>query len=81
MKHLIFGMFLGLVVCLPLGSGLMAQPDYTVQRSAIQYGQKRPFSFYYPYNYKYYYPRPEYRRTSQACYWLYTNGTYVYYCD
>lgn len=81
MKRLFFSMLLGLLAIAPL-SGLVARlPDYSIHKASVQYGQKRPFSFYYPYNYRYYYPRPEYHRSSQSCYWLYTNGTYVYYCN
>lgn len=82
MKKILFSLLLGLFVITPLGVGLSAtSSEFMIHNAAVQYGQKRPFSFYYPYNYKYYYPRPEYHRTSQACYWLYTNGTYVYYCN
>jgi hypothetical protein len=42
---------------------------------------RRPFSWYYPYNYKYYYPRPHYEGgppTGSGGYWIYSNGTYMY---
>ncbi len=78
MKWLMFSMLVGLFAIAPLG-GLDANTP-TIQNAAIQYGRTRPYSFYYPYNYRYYYPRPEYHRSSQSCYWLYTNGTYVYSC-
>ncbi len=83
MKKTILGStLLVLAWVVPLGIGLEASYlDGLTHRAAIQYGQKRPFSFYYPYSYKYYYPRPEYHRSSYACYWLYTNGTYVYTCQ
>lgn len=79
MKKVLFGLLLGVLTIVPLGIGFAE--DIPIQKVSMQYGQKRPFSFYYPYNYQYYYPRPEYHRSSQSCYWLYTNGTYVYYCD
>lgn len=82
MKRIIFSVIFGMCTLVALGFGLAAHaPDFAVHTAAIQYGQKRPYSFYYPYNYQYYYPRPQYYRSSQACYWLYTNGTYVYICD
>ncbi|NGX60857.1 MAG: hypothetical protein K940chlam9_00329 [Chlamydiae bacterium] len=49
--------------------------------ASVQFGYKRPFSFYYPYSYKFYYPHPQYRpQKAAACYWVYVNGTYVYQC-
>lgn len=80
MNKLIVSVFLGLIVVAPLGLvASIKAPE--VQKVAVQYGHKRPFSFYYPYNYKFYYPRPEYHRSASSCYWQYTNGTYVYTCD
>lgn len=52
-----------------------------IGKIAIEYGKKRPFSFYYPYNYKYYYPRPEYPNEKPRCYWILTKKGYVYDCD
>ncbi|MCH9609272.1 MAG: hypothetical protein S4CHLAM45_14750 [Chlamydiales bacterium] len=42
------------------------------------YGQARPYSWYYPNNYEYYTPH---RSTSTQCYYTYTNGAYVYTCS
>lgn len=67
------------LLTLSIDSGMTS--DLMIQQAGVQYGHTRPFSFYYPYNYKFYYPRPEYHNGSHACYWLYTNGTYVYYCE
>lgn len=38
---------------------------------------KRPFSWYYPYSYQYYYPR----RGHDSCYWIYTPQGYLYQCN
>jgi hypothetical protein len=81
MKKFVFSLLLGLAVIAPLGVLVASLPDYTIRKVSIEYGQKRPFSFYYPYSYQYYYPRPEYYQSSRSCYWLYTNGTYVYTCN
>jgi hypothetical protein len=45
-----------------------------------QYQEKRPFSWYYPYEYEYYYPRRTPQKQVQ-CYWIYTNGAYFYVCS
>ncbi|MEZ5314847.1 MAG: hypothetical protein R3E91_01345 [Chlamydiales bacterium] len=62
--------------------GLISPVEVAKSRlPGIQYQQKRPFNFYDPYPYQYYYPRPEYKSHSKSCYWLYTNGIYVYSCQ
>lgn len=74
LRSLLFGL-----VCVSLvGVGLLT---LTSVKASVEYGNKRPFSFYYPYNYKFYYPHPQYHAKANSCYWLYTNGTYVYYCE
>lgn len=89
MKKIVFSILLGLSALMPAGESLTANiSELQIQTAGIEYGQRRPFSFYYPNNYQYYYPRPEYGTqydndyypSSNQCYWLYTNGTYVYYC-
>lgn len=74
-------LLLSIFAAVPISMVTAQEPDVRVMQVSIEYGQKRPFSFYYPYQYKYYYPRPHYGGNSPSCYWLYTNGTYVYYCD
>lgn len=81
MKQLLFSAFLVFIAITPLCVLEARLPEYAIRKVSIEYGQRRPFSFYYPYKYQYYYPRPEYQRSSRSCYWLYTNGTYVYTCD
>jgi len=51
-----------------------------VEKVSVRFGQKRPFSFFYPYNFQFYTPRSRYFENIGACYWVYTNGTYVYKC-
>ena len=43
--------------------------------------QERPFSWYYPYDYEYYTPHQQSPYGSNGCYWVYTNGAYVYSCS
>ena len=50
------------------------------EKASVQYGNKRPFSFYYPYSYQYYYPRSKGYTRTKACHWVYTNGSYIYSC-
>lgn len=70
-----------IVACVTLGCvafgfivsdiGSASIEDYSTDR--------RPFSWYYPYNYKYYYPRPQYEGSrAHGGYWIYSNGTYLY---
>ena len=47
-----------------------------IERVSVQWGQRRPFSWYYPYSYRYYYPQ----RNERTCNWIYYNGRYVYKC-
>ena len=51
--------------------------DGRVERVSVQWGQRRPFSWYYPYSYRYYYPQ----RNERSCNWIYQNGRYVYKCN
>lgn len=50
-----------------------------VDTAGVQFGQERPFNWYYPYSYRYYTPHRDYG--SRSCYWYYTNGAYVYTCN
>lgn len=77
-KIVLNSLLLGAFVATPFAA---QEPDINIETISFEYGNKRPFSFYYPYNYQYYYPHPQYQRRSSSCYWLYTNGTYVYYCN
>jgi hypothetical protein len=86
MKHFILpSVLLGV---LSVVSDLRAQTVETqltapVQQVGVQYGYRRPYSFYYPYNYQFYTPHVQnYRQSSSmACHWVYINGTYIYICD
>lgn len=83
LKGVCIGAALSLLALLPFGIGswsdITAAQDRPVQveKVRIYTGDKRPFSWYYPYSYQYYYPRHQ----NNSCYWLYTNGTYVYTCS
>ncbi|MBS0623144.1 MAG: hypothetical protein JSS62_00815 [Verrucomicrobia bacterium] len=58
----------------------IAQADTAgVQIVKTEY-QQRPFSWYYPYDYEYYTPHQT-PYSSNGCYWVYTNGAYVYTCS
>ena len=50
--------------------------DGRVERVSVQWGRRRPFSWYYPNSYRYYYPQ----RNERSCNWVYYNGRYVYRC-
>jgi hypothetical protein len=84
MKHSILrsAMLFGIWSLAPAGLQMIPENRETeakIEKASVQYGTQRPFSFYYPYNYQYYTPHKRYA-SSNACYWRYTNGSYVYYC-
>lgn len=87
MKQVVLNsLLLGVLCVAPIGVTVMHDAtnstEAPIKRASVQYGSnKRPFSFYYPYNYQYYYPHPTYQGRANSCYWLYTNGSYVYYCN
>ncbi len=47
------------------------------EQSRFYESSKRPFSWYYPNQYQYYYPRKQ----VDSCYWIYSNGSYFYKCS
>ncbi|MFN0065581.1 MAG: hypothetical protein ACKVOH_05025 [Chlamydiales bacterium] len=68
-----------LLFALFVATPVIAEMKTPVEIAAVQYGQQRPYNWYYPYNYRYYTPHREYH--SGSCYWYYTNGSYVYTCN
>lgn len=76
------GVLLAALAVVPFGLTTLqsdnASPSSSMQKVGISYGERRPFSWYYPEKYQYYYPR---RPVYDACYWVYTNGVYVYTCN
>lgn len=79
-KALVLG-FLSLLLGMAPFMAVWSQPETEVEPVSVQIGgQKRPFSFYYPYDYQYYNPRPQYEGQSKSCDWVYTNGFWVYSC-
>lgn len=84
MKQLILhSALLGVLCVAPTGIQVIANDtaaEAMIQKAAVQYGNQRPYSFYYPYNYQYYTPHVRRSANSMACHWVYTNGIYVYTC-
>jgi len=80
-KILAGGIFLAMLAALPLGIATWVTESnasqVTVQKVRISQGDKRPFSWYYPHSWEYYYPRDK----VDSCYWIYTNGVYTYTCS
>lgn|GEM_PF-5462120 len=83
-KYILLSIFLGMLCFVPAGVKVIAKETVSEAKllADIQYGTRRPYSFYYPYNYKYYTPyrHNSWQTSSSACYWLYANGTYLYRC-
>lgn len=90
MKSLFLKSFL---LLLPLVVGAVGDNILEAERLVQVYDYtdsepRRPFSWYYPYSYQYYYPRhhlddvhsSHYNRGS-SCYWIYTNQGYIYQCN
>lgn len=55
-------------------------PTISVMKVRADYSHRRPFSWYYPYRYEYYYPT-RHHRGPEACTWYYYNGYYIRTCD
>jgi len=73
------GLFAGFLFLIPQSEGISREWGVSVERvGGPHYGDRRPFSWYYPYNYQYYYPP---RDGYNSCHWIYSNGTYFYSCD
>lgn len=54
-----------------------ADEGVMIQEVDVQYGQTRPFNWYYHESFEYYYPR---HRFHGSCQWYYSDGSYRYYC-
>lgn len=81
MRSLLVGGFFFLMSTLVSGAFIekgTASTDRPILTSGIELSNKRPFSWYYPYKYQYYYPR---RHGYDSCYWIYRNGAYYYTCS
>ncbi len=76
MRRIKRALLLGALMFIPLG---IVGGAAVAQTSGVSYQQKRPYSWYYPYSYRYYTPHKE--SGSNQCYWVYTNGSYVYVCS
>ena len=73
----ICGMLLGLGALIPSQLKAELSEGVTVEKTAVYYQQERPFSWYYPYRFQFYTPH---RTAGTQCFWVYTNGAYVYTC-
>ncbi len=84
-RVVLYGLLLGVFGLVPFGTFEAVESveqAVNVEKASVQYGRGgRPYSFYYPYRYQYYYPHPRYQASSKSCYWRYTNGSYIYYCQ
>lgn len=49
-----------------------------IEQARVYLGDRRPFNWYYHYDYQYYYPR---HHRQDSCYWIYSNGAYIYSCS
>lgn len=65
-----------------LGVLLLCAQASAVNIEPVRAGEPggRPYSWYYPYEYQYYTPHNA-PYGSDGCYWIYTDGTYVYTCS
>lgn len=85
-RWIIFSGLFMVLAFLSIGTMPVKSLEPKIEKISVQYGTGRPFSFYYPYSYQYYNPRPRLDGDTtsyggaRSCYWLYMNGSYVYYC-
>ncbi len=70
MKMILIALCMGAMVG---GSSLPPIASSTGEVASKYCPQERPFSWYYPYEYQYYYPKKR-----DSCYWQYSNGAYFY---
>lgn len=52
------------------------ETDVSIYKVRHEVRGKRPFSWYYPYSFEYYYPSS----SNYRCDWIYTQRGYKYYC-
>ena len=67
-------MSMGITATLPEET---SSSEITITKVRAISGDRRPFNWYYPYEYQYYYPRQQY----DSCYWIYSDGSYFYRCS
>jgi|GEM_PF-2933599 len=79
MKQVTIVMFCAILLVLTMDRSMTAQSKTEPPKVAWQYSQKRPFNWYYPREYQYYYP--QLRAPSGGCRVIYSNGTFLYDCS
>ncbi len=77
---------LSLLACVLLALSVIADsPKVEKERTQpLSYrSYRRPFNYYYPDKFDYYYPRPRYQATryQRQCYSVNAYGTNIYYCQ
>ncbi len=77
------GVLIALFVLMPIGMNSLLEGDdvesneLNVEQAGISHGERRPFNWYYPNRFEYYYPRHH----QDSCNWIYSNGAYSYKCN